>query len=67
VCLNIIIVGAGLSGLATAISSALSGHDVTIFESANALQEVCALAWDYSGQAGIESITISPNIKVDTL
>ncbi|KAI3317196.1 hypothetical protein HD806DRAFT_515696 [Xylariaceae sp. AK1471] len=39
VCLNIIIVGAGLSGLATAISSALSGHNVTIFESANALQE----------------------------
>ncbi|KAI1272188.1 hypothetical protein F5Y07DRAFT_380438 [Xylaria sp. FL0933] len=39
VTLNIIIVGAGLSGLATAISSAISGHNVTIFESANELQE----------------------------
>ncbi|KAI1421928.1 hypothetical protein F5Y12DRAFT_765412 [Xylaria sp. FL1777] len=39
VTLNIIIVGAGLSGLATAISSALSGHNVTVFESAKELQE----------------------------
>ncbi|GAP90919.2 putative FAD binding domain-containing protein [Rosellinia necatrix] len=37
--LDIIIVGAGLSGLATAISSALSGHNVVIFESAVELQE----------------------------
>ncbi|KAJ4129073.1 hypothetical protein NW768_007604 [Fusarium equiseti] len=40
--LNIIIVGAGLSGLASAVSCSLSGHKVTIFESATALQEVGA-------------------------
>lgn len=40
VSLDIIIVGAGLSGLATAISCSLSGHKVTVFESATALQEV---------------------------
>ncbi|KAI1814937.1 hypothetical protein GGS20DRAFT_371350 [Poronia punctata] len=39
VCLDIIVVGAGLSGLATAISSALSGHKVTVYEAANQLQE----------------------------
>ncbi|KAI1432281.1 hypothetical protein GGR50DRAFT_675491 [Xylaria sp. CBS 124048] len=39
VCLDIIIVGAGLSGLATAISTALSGHNVSVFESAKELQE----------------------------
>lgn len=38
--LDIIIVGAGISGLATAISSALSGHNVTVFESAKELLEV---------------------------
>ncbi|KAI1181854.1 hypothetical protein F5B17DRAFT_423243 [Nemania serpens] len=37
--LNIIIVGAGLSGLAAAISCTLSGHNVTVFESAKELQE----------------------------
>jgi salicylate hydroxylase len=40
VSLDIIIVGAGLSGLAAAVSCSLSGHKVTIFESATALQEV---------------------------
>ncbi|KAI1199280.1 hypothetical protein F5X97DRAFT_297301 [Nemania serpens] len=39
VALNIIIVGAGLSGLAAAISCTLSGHNVTVFESAKELQE----------------------------
>ncbi|KAI1827781.1 hypothetical protein F4861DRAFT_549140 [Xylaria intraflava] len=39
VSLDIIVVGAGLSGLATAISSALSGHHVTVFEAAKELQE----------------------------
>ena len=38
--LRIIIVGAGLSGLATAIASALSGHDVAVLESAKELAEV---------------------------
>ena len=38
--LRIIIVGAGLSGLATAIAAALSGHDVAVLESAKELAEV---------------------------
>lgn len=38
--LDIIVVGAGISGLATAISTALSGHNVTVFESAKELLEV---------------------------
>ncbi|PYH41677.1 putative monooxygenase [Aspergillus saccharolyticus JOP 1030-1] len=40
--LNIIIVGAGLSGLATAISCAMSGHTVTVLEQAQELAEVGA-------------------------
>ena len=40
VSLDIIIVGAGLSGLATGVSCSLSGHKVTVFESATELQEV---------------------------
>ena len=38
--LNIIIVGAGLGGLAAAVSISLSGHKVTVFESAKELLEV---------------------------
>lgn len=38
--LQIIVVGAGLSGIATAISCTLSGHRVTVLESAKALAEV---------------------------
>ncbi|KAL6860443.1 hypothetical protein ACO1O0_004471 [Amphichorda felina] len=37
--LDVIIVGAGIGGLAAAISIALSGHDVTVFESAKELLE----------------------------
>ncbi|UPL00009.1 hypothetical protein LCI18_010943 [Fusarium solani-melongenae] len=40
--LDIIVVGAGISGLATAISCSLSGHRVTIFEAAKELGEVGA-------------------------
>ncbi|KAJ3459054.1 hypothetical protein MRS44_015127 [Fusarium solani] len=40
--LDIIVVGAGISGLATAISCLLSGHRVTIFEAAKELGEVGA-------------------------
>lgn len=42
--LEIAIVGAGLSGMAAAISSALAGHNVTVFESAQQLQEACSLS-----------------------
>jgi choline dehydrogenase-like flavoprotein len=38
--LNIIIVGAGLGGLATAIALASTGHTVTIYEQAAELGEV---------------------------
>ncbi|KAK2606858.1 hypothetical protein N8I77_005581 [Diaporthe amygdali] len=40
--LDVIVVGAGISGLATAISTALSGHNVTVFESAQELLEIGA-------------------------
>ncbi|EUC40261.1 hypothetical protein COCMIDRAFT_109280 [Bipolaris oryzae ATCC 44560] len=40
--LDIIIVGAGLGGLAAAISTAQSGHKVTVFEAAKELAEVGA-------------------------
>ncbi|KIW96495.1 uncharacterized protein Z519_03564 [Cladophialophora bantiana CBS 173.52] len=40
--LNIVIVGAGLAGLAAAISCALAGHRVTVFEAAKELAEIGA-------------------------
>jgi salicylate hydroxylase len=42
--LDIVVVGAGLSGLATSVAAALSGHNVTVFESARELREVIALS-----------------------
>ncbi|KAK7426102.1 hypothetical protein QQZ08_007412 [Neonectria magnoliae] len=42
VLLDVIIVGAGLSGLAAAISCALSGHNVSVFESTRELSEAGA-------------------------
>lgn len=45
--LDVIVVGAGISGLATAISTALSGHNVTVFESAKELLEVRGTAPGY--------------------
>ncbi|KAF9887004.1 hypothetical protein FE257_010620 [Aspergillus nanangensis] len=41
-CLDIIVVGAGLGGLATAIALSTSGHNVTIFEQTPELGEVGA-------------------------
>jgi Phytoene dehydrogenase and related proteins len=41
--LNIIVVGAGLGGLATAIALAISGHTVTVYEQAQKLGEVLPL------------------------
>jgi salicylate hydroxylase len=38
--LNIIVVGAGIGGLATAIALAISGHEVTVYEQAQELGEV---------------------------
>jgi heterodisulfide reductase subunit A-like polyferredoxin len=38
--LEVIVVGAGLAGLAAAISISLSGHSVTVLESAKELLEV---------------------------
>lgn len=43
--LDIIIVGAGLSGLASAVAASLSGHHVTVFESAKELREVSVSPW----------------------
>lgn len=45
--LDVIVVGAGISGLATAISTALSGHNVTVYESAKELLEVCPNATNF--------------------
>jgi flavin-dependent dehydrogenase len=45
--LDIVVVGAGLSGLAASIQCALSGHGVTVLESAKELAEVCVpFEWD---------------------
>ena len=41
--LSIIIVGAGLGGLAAAIALARKGHKITVVEQAPALAEVCLL------------------------
>ncbi|OTB06016.1 hypothetical protein M426DRAFT_10152 [Hypoxylon sp. CI-4A] len=40
--LDVVVIGAGISGLAAAIETALSGHRVTIFETADGLHEIGA-------------------------
>ncbi|KAI1461842.1 FAD/NAD(P)-binding domain-containing protein [Annulohypoxylon moriforme] len=47
--LDVLVVGAGISGLAVAIETALSGHHVVVFESADGLHEIGA------------GINVSPN------
>ncbi|KAI0176470.1 FAD/NAD(P)-binding domain-containing protein [Hypoxylon sp. FL1284] len=42
VVLDVIVVGAGISGLAAAIETALSGHHVTVYEAADGLHEIGA-------------------------
>ena len=39
--LNVIVVGAGIGGLQTALALAKDGHNVTVLESAKAFEEVC--------------------------
>jgi monoamine oxidase len=46
----VLVVGAGLAGLASAVSAALSGHRVTVVESAKELLEVCHLLRCVRGQ-----------------
>ncbi|PYI16109.1 FAD dependent oxidoreductase [Aspergillus violaceofuscus CBS 115571] len=41
-CLNIIVIGAGLAGLGTAIAGALAGHKVHILEATSSIREVGA-------------------------
>lgn len=40
---KVAIIGAGLAGLATAISLQRAGHEVTVFELSPELKEVCFL------------------------
>jgi len=42
--LNVIVVGAGIGGLQTALALAADGHKVTVLESAKAFEEVSASA-----------------------
>jgi salicylate hydroxylase len=39
--LSIVVVGAGIGGLQTALALAHDGHFVTVLESAKAFEEVC--------------------------
>ena len=41
--MHVVIVGAGLGGLAAAIGIAKAGHQIIIFEQAGALGEVCVI------------------------
>ena len=41
--LDVVVVGAGLAGLAAAIACALSGHKIIVLEGAKQLAEVCQI------------------------
>lgn len=65
--LNIIVVGAGLGGLAAAIALARRGHKVTIFEQAPKLGEVSAsffLAWMLAFSATYHQWQVGAGIQI---
>lgn len=41
--LQVVVVGAGIGGLQTALALANDGHQVTVLESAKAFEEVCTI------------------------
>lgn len=59
--LDILVVGAGLSGLAAAIQCALSGHSVTVLEGARELAEVCAHVYDTRWLQSVSILTSIPD------
>lgn len=46
--LQIVIVGAGLGGLSAAIALARRGNQVTVFEQAGKIGEVCTPVWNHT-------------------
>jgi 2-polyprenyl-6-methoxyphenol hydroxylase-like FAD-dependent oxidoreductase len=57
--LDVLVVGAGLAGLASAVSTALSGHRVTVVESAKELLEVCYFLHCLHGEASDQPIDLT--------
>jgi 2-polyprenyl-6-methoxyphenol hydroxylase-like FAD-dependent oxidoreductase len=55
----VLVVGAGLAGLASAVSTALSGHRVTVVESAKELLEVCYFLHCLHGEASDQPIDLT--------
>ncbi len=57
--LDVIIVGAGIGGLQTALALAADGHKVTVVE---AVKEFAEVSWEYTFQSSINLLRISTNI-----